>query len=108
MRFGLGDTAQGLSVLYLYVFLKLHVIPTNLINKCHSIGHFNSQPHWTCLGYYINRNTCTVHCKLVDQKPMAPGNEQAEFSDNGVSVEMHIHWTKDSVFIKHIFNFKIC
>ena len=28
-------------------FLQLHVIPTNLITKCHSIGHFNSQLRWT-------------------------------------------------------------
>ena len=40
------------SVSYICMVLELHVIPTNL-NKCHSIGHFNFQLHWTCLGYYI-------------------------------------------------------
>ena len=31
-----------------------HVIPTNLINKCHFIGHFNSQLLKTCLDNYTN------------------------------------------------------
>jgi len=43
-----------------------------------------------------------IHCKLVDPRPMVPGCEQTEFSDNVASLEMHLHWSKVSVFIRHI------
>ena len=54
------------SVSYSCMVLELHVISTNLINKCHSIGNFNSQLHWTCLGYCINGavNNQTFNCSI--------------------------------------------
>ena len=48
------------AVSYSCMVFRFTCFPANSINKCNSIGHFNAQLHWTCLGNCINNSKCIV------------------------------------------------